>query len=214
MYATPETSDGWITRVLDADEQGFLIEACFMLSADFRARVAGRVEDLVFAARSRLARMGINILPVGTPDVSGERCALPLRLTAAIRSFGIGAHLERIVVPGLRVGRLVFCPMDKRLDSEAIHRLIRDNALQVPAGFSLDSRGYLILRPQRQIFRFAHPLTPEQVTAIATHADGKDLLNRLQVRERVDHIELAPRDGLVTACSMFLHRHSVVLRNL
>jgi len=214
MYATPETSDGWITRVLDADEQGFLIEACFMLSADFRARVDGRVEDLVFAARSRLARMGINILPVGTPDVSGERCALQLRLTAAIRSFGIGAHLERIVVPGLRVGRLVFCPMDKRLDSEAIHRLIRANALQVPAGFSLDSRGYLILRPQRQIFRFAHPLTPEQVTAIATHADGKDLLNRLQVRERVDHIELAPRDGLVTACSMFLHRHSVVLRNL
>lgn len=214
MYATPETSDGWITRVLDADDQGFLIEACFMLTPEFRARVNGQVADLVFAARSRLARMGINILPLGPADVSGERCELRMRLTAAIRSFGISEHLERIVVPGLRIGRLVFCPMDTRLDSAAIHRLIHENALQVPADFSLDSRGYLILRPQRQIFCFARALTPEQVTAIATHADGKDLLNRLQIRQPVEHIELAPRDGLVSACSMFLHRHYVVLRNL
>ena len=66
----------------------------------------------------------------------------------------------------------------------------------------------------RQIFRFQKPLTPAEVTAIATHADGKDLLNRLQIRETVEHIELPPHDGLVTACSMFLHRHYVVLRNL
>jgi hypothetical protein len=118
------------------------------------------------------------------------------------------------VVPGLRVGRLVFCPQDRRLDSAAIHALIQGNEIQVPAGFSVDSNGYLILRPQRQLFRFLQPLTLEQITAIATHADGKDLLNRLQIREAVDHIALPPNDGLVTACSMFLHRHYVVLRNL
>jgi hypothetical protein len=112
------------------------------------------------------------------------------------------------------VGRLVLCPRDDRLDSNEIHRLIRDNEIQVPAGFSLDAHGYLILRPQQQIFRFSHQLTPEEITAIANHADGKDLLNRLQVRERVDNIELPPNDGLVTACSMFLHRHYVVLQNL
>ncbi|MBK1716455.1 LOG family protein [Thiocystis violacea] len=214
MYATPETADGWITHLLAMDDEGFVVAARFAISPAFRRLVGGREADLVFAARSRLARMGINILPLGEPDLNGDHCDIQLRILAAIRSYGIAAHLERIVVPGLRVGRLVFCPTDNRLDSAGIHRLIRDNSLQVPAGFSLDGHGYLILRPQQRIYRFQKPLTPDEVTAIATHADGKDLLNRLQIREKVDHIELPPRDGLVTACSMFLHRHYVVLRNL
>lgn len=214
MYATPETGDGWITQILSSDDTGFTVTARFSISSEFRRLAGGREADLVFAARSRLARLGINILPLGTPAFDSDHCDLQLRILAAIRSYGIGEHLERIVVPGLRVGRLVFCPADNRLDSASVHALIRDNQLQVPAGFSLDGNGYLIIRPQQQIFRFQKPLTPEEVTAIATHADGKDLLNRLQIREQVDHIELLPNDGLVTACSMFLHRHYIVLRNL
>lgn len=214
MYETPETGDGWITRIVGSDDDGFVVAARFPIPPSFRDLVGGRLADLVFAARSRLARLGINILPLGDPDFDHDHCDLELRIVAAIHSYGIAAHLERIVVPGLRVGRLVFCPTDTRLGSAEIHRLIQDNQLQVPAGFSLDGNGYLILRPQRQVFHFKKPLTPEEVTAIATHADGKDLLNRLQVREPVEHILLPPRDGLVTACSMFLHRHYVVLRNL
>lgn len=214
MYATPETGDGWITRLIGADAAGFAVEARFTISPRFRALVQGREPALVFAARSRLARMGIDICPLDTPVFNGDHVLFTLRVVAAIPSFGLAEHLEQIVVPGLRVGRLVFCPEDSRLDSAGIHRLIHANEIQVPAGFSVDSRGYLILRPQRQRFRFHKPLTLEEVVAIATHADGKDLLNRLQIRETVEHIELPPADGLVTACSMFLHRHYVVLRNL
>ncbi|QIK38366.1 hypothetical protein GWK36_10680 [Caldichromatium japonicum] len=214
MYVTPETGDGWITQVVARDAEGFVIDARFVLKPDFRALIGGRVQDLVFAARSRLARLGINILPLDEPQLNGESADLRLKIIAAIASFGIEGHLERIVIPGLRVGRLVFCPEDNRLDSCAIHQLVQNNGLQLPAGFSLAGNGYLILRPQQRIYRFIKPLTPAEVTAIATHADGKDLLNRLQVRVDVEHIELPPRDGLVTACSMFLHRHYVVLRNL
>lgn len=214
MYTTPETDDGWITQIISADETGFVVVARFSISAAFRQLAGGRETDLVFAARSRLARLGINILALGTPDFNGHHCDIQLRILAAIRSYGIAGHLEHIVVPGLRVGRLVYCPESNRLDSASIHGLIRDNSLQVPAGFSLDGNGYLIIRPQQQVFNFHKPLTQGDVTAIATHADGKDLLNRLQTRQKVEHIELLPHDGLVTACSMFLHRHYVVLRNL
>ncbi len=214
MYTTPETDDGWITHVTDTEETSFVVAARFPISAAFRALAGGRETDLVFAARSRLARIGINILPLGTPAFNGRHCDIELRILAAIRSYGIAAYLERIVVPGLRVGRLVFCPEDNRLDSARIHGLIRDNSLQVPAGFSIDGNGHLIIRPQQQIFHFPKPLTQDDVTAIATHVDGKSRLNRLQTRKQVEHIALLPRDGLVTACSMFLHRHYVVLRNL
>ncbi len=214
MYATPEAGDGWITRIAKTDEAGFIVEAQFTISPSFRALVKGRESDLVFAARSRLARIGIDIYPLEAPAFNAEHCTIRLNVVSAIRSFGITEHLQQIVIPGLRVGRLVFSPQDTRLRSTQIHQLIQNNAIQVPAGFSIDSNGYLILRPQRQIFRFRKPLTLEQIIAISTHADGKDLLNRLQIRESVDHIELPPHDGLVTACSMFLHRHYVVLRNL
>jgi predicted Rossmann-fold nucleotide-binding protein len=214
MYATPETGDGWITTLMGADDEGYVVEARFAISTRFRALVKGHESNLVFAARSRLARIGINICPLDEPTFDEEHCTLRLQVVSAIRSFGITEHLQHVVIPGLRVGRLVFCPEDNRLHSADIHRLIQTNEIQVPAGFSVDRNGYLILRPQRQIFRFFKPLTLDEITAIATHADGKDLLNRLQIRETVDHIELQPNNGLVTACSMFLHRHYVVLRNL
>lgn len=214
MYATPQTDDGWITAVHGRDGEALVVDARFVLPAHFRSLVRGRESELVFAARSRLARLGINITPLDEPRFNGRHCDLRLSTVAAIRAYGMAEHLERLAVPGLRVGRLVFCPRDRRLGSNAIHQLIRDNEIQVPAGFSLDANGYLILRPQQQIFRFSHQLTPQEVSAIVNHADGKDLLNRIQVRERVDNIELPPNDGLVTACSMFLHRHYVVLQNL
>lgn len=214
MYVTPETDDGWVTAVDGYEGDTLDVEARFGLPAAFRELIAGRESELVFAARSRLARLGINIVPLDPPRFDGGYCNLRLGIVAAIKAFGIAEHLEHIVVPGLRVGRLVFCPMDTRLESTEIHRLIRDNELQVPSGFSLAANGFLILRPQQQVFRFQRPLTSQEITAVATHADGKDLLNRLQVRVPVDHIELPPHDGVVTACSMFLHRHYVVLRNL
>ncbi len=214
MYATPQTDDGWITAVHGHDGEALVVDARFALPPQFRTLVRGRESDLVFAARSRLARLGIDITPLGLPDFDGRRCDLRLSVVPAIRAYGMGEHLERLVVPGLKVGRLVFCPSENRLGSTQIHDLIRANQLQVPAGFSLDAHGYLILRPQQQVFRFSHALSFEEVNAIANHADGKDLLNRLQVRETVDNIELPAHDGLVTACSMFLHRHFVVLQNL
>ncbi|HYN79131.1 MAG TPA: hypothetical protein VES73_15215, partial [Lamprocystis sp. (in: g-proteobacteria)] len=214
MYATPETDDGWITKVQGLDGENLVVEARFALPNRFRDLVRGRESELVFAARSRLARLGINITPLAEPVFNGRTCDLRLGIVAAIRAYGMVEHLGRLVAPGLRVGRLVYCPRDTRLGSTEIHGLIQDNQLQVPAGFSLDAHGYLILRPQQQVFRFRKPLTYDEVNAVAYHADGKELLNRLQVRTVVDNIELAPNDGLVTACSMFLHRHYVVLQNL
>ena len=214
MYATPETDDGWITETHGREGDALVVSARFSLPGRFRDLVRGREAELVFAARSRMARLGINITPLGEPACNGHHCDLRLAVVAAIHAYGMAEHLERLVVPGLRVGRLVYCPRDTRLSSREIHDLIRDNQIQVPAGFSLDANGYLILRPQQQVFRFRKPLTFEEVTAVAYHADGKELLNRLQVRTVVDNIELPPNDGLVTACSMFLHRHFVVLQNL
>jgi len=214
MYVTPESDDGWITALLGRDGESLVVDARFALPGPFRALVRGRESELLFAARSRLARLGINITPLEEPRFNGRYCDLRLSVVAAIKAYGMAEHLDRLVVPGLRVGRLVLCCQGSRLGSTEIHDLIRDNQIQVPEGFSLNANGYLILRPQQQVFRFSHQLSPQEVIAIANHADGKDLLNRLQVRERVDNIELAPKDGLVTACTMFLHRHYVVLQNL
>nr|WP_295448035.1 LOG family protein [uncultured Thiodictyon sp.] len=214
MYATPQTDDGWITRVQGRQGEALVVDAHFALPLGFRELVRGRESELLFAARSRLARLGINITALAEPVLDACSCDLRLEVVAAIRAYGMAEHLERLVVAGMRVGRLVFCPRDTRLSSTEIHALIRDNQIQVPSGFSLDAHGYLILRPEQQVFRFRTPLTYEEVHAVAYHADGKELLNRLQVRTQVANIELAPMDGLVTACSMFLHRHCVVLRNL
>ncbi len=190
MYATPQTDDGWITRVQGRQGEALVVDAHFALPLGFRELVRGRESELLFAARSRLARLGINITALAEPVLDACSCDLRLEVVAAIRAYGMAEHLERLVVAGMRVGRLVFCPRDTRLSSTEIHALIRDNQIQVPSGFSLDAHGYLILRPEQQVFRFRTPLTYEEVHAVAYHADGKEMLNRLQVRTQVANIEI------------------------
>ena len=215
MYATPETDDGWVTALRGRDGDALVVDARFALPAPFRSLVRGPgIRAAVRGAQPSGAARYQHHAPRTSPGSTAATaiCGSPWLPPSAPTAWP--STWTAWSTPGLRVGRLVFCPKASRLGSTEIHDLIRDNQMQVPAGFSLNANGYLILRPQQQIFRFSHQLTPQEVTAIVNHADGKDLLNRLQIRERVDNIELAPNDGLVTACTMFLHRHYVVLQNL
>ncbi len=51
------------------------------------------------------------------------------------------------------------------------------------------------------------------MTAVLVRGEGRELLNRWQIPEEVPHIELEPGDGVITSCTMYLHRHYVVLES-
>jgi predicted Rossmann-fold nucleotide-binding protein len=211
-YATPQTDDGAISKVLrrSADE-GCEVEIRIPLTRRFRALVEGREPDAVFASRSRLARLGIDVTPVGAIELNGDHARLQARLETAIPSYGVGRFLPEVVVPGLKMGRLVFCPEERRLDSQAILAAIRAGHLQLPAAFSIDDDGSFTIRPHRRVYELSRGLTREDLLSILASAEGRSVLNRMQIAREVENIVMEPGSGVITSCSMFLHDHYVVL---
>ena len=211
VYVTPQTEDGVVARVLSSEHGRCEVEVRIPLSKRFRNLAKGRETELVLASRSRIARIGIDVTPTSPIEVDGDVAQFNARFEIAIPGYGVGQFLEDVVVPGLRVGRLVFCPAEKRLDSEQILAAIREGALQLPAAYSIDEHGRFTIRPHRRVYTLTRSLTRDDVLTILASAEGRSVLNRMQAASEVENIEMAPGQGVITSCSMFLHRHYVVL---
>ena len=213
MYAAPQTPDGRLVSAHPDGSGGLRVEMAFPVPPALRGLIEGREEFLVFAARSRIARLGIDIAPTRERTWDGDQLLLAARIRATVRAYGVEPLLADVLVPGVRAGRLVFCPPERRLDSEEIDLALTQNELQLPAAYSIDQDGRFRIRPEGWVYDLAEPLTHAAFKSIVSRTDGKDLLNRIQLRRAVDRIVLEPADGIITSCSMFLHKHYVVLES-
>ncbi|MDA1013446.1 MAG: LOG family protein [Planctomycetota bacterium] len=209
----PESKDGRIIDVQPDGDERLKIRIEFPMWRSFRELAPQHSDHIRFAARSRLARLGIDISPIGGIELEQDRAFLNASVRAVISSYNIGHLLEGVFLRDLLVGRLTICPPEARLSSEQLYQAYSDHAFQLPADFSIASDGMFTIHPHRLVYRLAKQLTEDDLTAILVRAEGKEILNRLQIPHEVSHIELAPGDGIVTSCTMYLHRHYVVLES-
>jgi predicted Rossmann-fold nucleotide-binding protein len=211
MYVTPQTDDGWVTKVDAGPGKLLRIDVEFPVSPEFLDQVKDRLPELVFASRSRLARLGVEVRPTTPLKRHGKALRMSATVQAVIPGYRVEQHLQDLVLDGLKVGRLVFCPAERRLSSEKLYDEVVAHALQLPAAFSIDREGRFNIQTHRCVYDLAGPVTLEDLRTIVARLEGQDLLNRIQVQRPVTHIVLEPGDGVITSCSMFLHRHYVVL---
>ncbi len=210
-WVTPETGDGTVIELLSAGSEP-VVRIGFDLKRGFRDLIAGREEHLIFAARSRIARLGIDVIPNGSITFDrDDHAVLEATVRSVVRGYGLEPVLGSLVRVGLPVGRLVWCPPESQLTSDEIHDLVKRHAIQLPSDYSIDASGTLTIRTHRLKYEFSRHLRRKDLDQILTGADGKNLLNRLQVPKQVDDVEIEPGDGVITSCSMFLHEHYVVL---
>jgi predicted Rossmann-fold nucleotide-binding protein len=211
MHVTPQTDDGWVTKVDTGPGKLLKIDIAFPVSPEFLDQVKDRLPELVFASRSRLARLGIEVRPTTELARDGKSLRMSASVQSVIRAYGVAQHLPDLVLQGLKVGRLVFCPEERRLSSEKVYEEVVAHALQLPASFSIDREGRFNIQTHRCVYDLSGPVTLDDLRTIVARLEGQDLLNRIQVQRPVTHIVLEPGDGIITSCSMFLHRHYVVL---
>ncbi len=216
MFAALQTPDGWIERatpLVEGDTSAFLVRAVVPVSDEVRPWFNGGPGEIVFAARSRLARLGINVQPTGPAVLEGRQATFDAVVQATVRAYDVGRFLPELLVPGLRVGRFVVCPRERRLTSEQVDELVQQHHIQLPRNYSIDGAGRFRIRPQGWVYEMSQPLTLETLRTILMREGGKEVLNRIQVRRLVRRIALEAGDGVITSCSMFLHRHYVVLES-
>jgi predicted Rossmann-fold nucleotide-binding protein len=210
-----QSEDGLISKVIDADRQSITFEAIFGLSDELIDQLKNQSEHIVFSERSRIARLGIQIKcdPPGIEDRAGDRVTLTLVATSVISGYPGLNEIKDFFSLGLPIGRLVFCDPDALLSSDEVLEAIERAELKLPESTTISSDGSIVIAPHKIVCQFKGPLDKKTLGRILLREDGRELLNRYQVRSAVPSVKVAAGEGVVTTCSMYLNDHFVVLQS-
>ncbi|UCD80124.1 MAG: LOG family protein [Desulfobacterales bacterium] len=210
-----QSQDGLISKVLDVNKQSISFEATFGLSEELIEQIQNQPEHIVFSERSRIARLGIQIKcdPPSADSLTAGEITLTLVASAMISGYPGLNEIKDFFTLGLPVGRLVFCDPEALLSSDEVLEAIERAELKLPASTTISSDGSIVIAPHKVVCRFREPLDKKTLGRILLREDGRELLNRYQVRYAVPSVNIAAGEGVVTTCSMYLNEHFVVLQS-
>jgi predicted Rossmann-fold nucleotide-binding protein len=210
-----QSDDGVIAGVVERRAGVIRFESSFGLSPYMIERLKSHPEHILFSERSRIARLGIQIVsePPTVDQLQGDELVVTQTASAAISDYPALDQLEAFFVPGLPVGRMVYCDPDALLSSEQVMAAIERAELKLPASTAISSDGSIVIAPHRVVCRLRHDIDNQTYGRILLREDGREMLNRYQISQTVPHVVIAPGDGVITTCSMFLNEHYVVLQS-
>ncbi len=210
-----QTKDGNISEVLGSDEKNLYFLASFQLNEKLVEKVKYQSEHLVFSERSRIARLGVQIVCESPSTVNLEKNMLTLKFKASpvIRGYPGLEKLKDFFTTGLPIGRVVFCDPDALLSSDEVLAAVERSELKLPASTTITSDGSIVISPHRVIYKLKEDLDNKTIGRILIRKDGREILNRYQVRKYVPALGIAAGEGVITTCSMFLNFHYVVLQS-
>jgi len=210
-----QSEDGIISRILDVNHRSITFQTTFGLNEDLVDELKNRPEHIVFSERSRIARLGVQIKcdPPDVDSLQGNMITLTLVASAVISGYPGLDEFKDFFTLGLPVGRLVFCDPEALLSSDEVLEAIEGAELKLPASTTISSDGSILIAPHKVVCQFREPLDRETLGRILLREDGRELLNRYQVRNAMPSVTIAPGEGVVTTCSMYLNEHYVVLQS-
>ncbi|MFO8083517.1 MAG: LOG family protein [Desulfobacterales bacterium] len=210
-----QTNDGVITEVLESGENYLIFNAFFNLSSRLVDKLEAFPEHLIFSERSRIARIGVQITSETPKAEALEKGGIALRLKAwqAIKGYPALTMLKDFFSEGLPVGRLVFCDPGALLSSDEVLEAIDRAELKLPASTTVSSDGSIVIAPHRVVCTLRDDLDIKTLGRILLRRDGREILNRYQIRNEVKALKIPAGEGVISTCSMYLNDHYVVLQS-
>jgi predicted Rossmann-fold nucleotide-binding protein len=204
--------DGQILTVRNKDERTVTLTLAFWprhpAEFDF---LKAHLAELKFTERSSLARIGIEMLLLGTPAVDGHRLVLEADAFIYDTSFPNSPYWKKLLRPGIPVGRLFYAPPAAKLSTAEIWDAIKANQLKLPNTISIDRRGRVFLTPHQVSYTLSPRLSRSNFELIVSGASGRAFLDKVQLRHDASPLSIPPQSGILTSCSMYLKEHYVVL---
>ncbi len=210
-----QTKDGNITKVLESNKNTLNFLASFKLNDKLVEKVKYQPEHLIFSERSRIARLGIQIISESpsTDKLEGNILTLKFKASPVIKGYPGLEKLRDFFTTGLQIGRVVFCDPNALLSSDDVLAAVERSELKLPASTTITSDGSIVISPHRIIYKLRDDLDNKTIGRILIRKDGREILNRYQIRKYVPALGIAAGEGVITTCSMFLNFHYVVLQS-
>ena len=206
------SQDGQILAVKSKDDRTVALTLAFWPRhpAEFEF-LKTHLASLRFTERSSLARIGIEMLVHGKPQVEGNRIELAADAFIYDPSFPNAAYWKKLLRVGAPVGRLFYAPAAAKLSTAEIWTALKENQLKLPNTISIDSRGRVFFTPHQLSYTLNPKLQRLSFERIMSGNAGRNFLDKVQVRHEASPLAIAPRSGILTSCSMYLKEHFVLL---
>ncbi len=210
-----QSDDGVVTEVIRSEQDAITFKTEFGLSGAMAERLRQQPEHLLFSERSRIARLGLRLkCERPHPDaLKGNTAELTLTASAVIPGYPSLDAFRDFFTTGFPVGRLVFCDPDALLTSEEVLAAVERAELKLPASTTISSDGSILIAPHKVICDLKGGMDHETLGRILFKEEGRELLNRFQIRRPVGAVTIPAGEGVITTCSMYLNDHYVVLQN-
>ncbi len=209
-----QTEDGSIAKVLESDNGYFSFSASFKMSDRLIEKAKHCPQHLIYSERSRIARLGVQIVcdPISADSLEKKSLTLNFKAWPVIKGYPGLEMLRDFFTEGLPVGRLVFCDPDALLTSDEVLEAIDKAVLKLPESTTISSDGSIVISPHRVVYHLRDDLDRKTLGRILIRRDGREILNRYQVRKTVSALKIPPGEGVITTCSMYLNEHYVALQ--
>jgi len=206
------SQDGQILHLkASGDNRLNLVLAFWPRNPNEFAFLKAHLSELRFSERSSLARIGIEMLLKGTPQLDGNRLTLEAEAFLYDTSFPNALYWPKLLRLGTPIGRLFYAPPAAKLSSTEIWEAITTNQLKLPSTTSIDSGGRVFFTPHAVSYTLDPRLQRLNFEHIVSGYAGRAFIDKVQVRHDAAPLTIAPRAGLLTSCSMYLKEHYVVL---
>ncbi len=206
------SQDGQILTVKNKDERTVTLTLAFWPRhpAEFEL-MKSHLGALKFSERSSMARIGIEMLVHGTPQVEGNRLHLEADAFIFDTSFPNAPYWKKLLRVGSPIGRLYYAPASVKLTTAEIWTAIKGNQLKLPNTISIDRAGCVFLTPHQVSYTLNPKLQRPNFERVVAGNAGRGYLDRVQVRHDASPLIIPPHSGILTSCSMYLKEHFVVL---
>ncbi len=170
-----------------------------------------RLPSLRFSERSRLARVGTEVVLLSQPEIHGKSIYATCEAFVIDPRFPTNDCFMRLLNPGVRVGRLFYAPEGDKLTSNEIWDAVNRNRIKLPNTVSIDRFGKVYFTPHRATYSIPSRIAERELAALISGDRPRSYLDKIQMREPVENLSIPPYSGVLTSCSMYLPEHYAVL---
>lgn len=175
------------------------------------AFVSQRLDKIQFSERSVLARIGIEIYTPRPGRINKDRLILSAEAFVYDPDFPCHSYLEKLVQPGTPAGRVFHAPESQKLAADEIWQALKENRIKLPNSTSIDRFGRVFLTPHKVRYTLPKNVTELDHIRLVKGFLPRSYLDKVQLRDDISVVAVAPQSGLLTSCSMYLKEHYVVL---
>lgn len=199
-----ESEDAYIVRILKSEQNHILAEVASGLNPDHASLFNGGAKNIIWDARSTLARDGTNVKSIGEIALENGRIVTTVSIYNFIPEFmPAGCAIHDFFGVGTRVGKFYFVNPDKVVKSDKLEEYLDRRHIITGRGWKILSDGKLRL-PLEKIIFCPNEFYNADIKRMIVDGDlSRSRLTAYQAMQSVEGLEIGKDGGLITYAALW-----------